>query len=94
MDIISQTLFGESQSLVESDEDQPEFLVSIDMFTSRMWLSKHIGILSSYFLDRKSCTKINVAKHFSVLNKIALNLPPFLAERIAPGYAHFRAVGI
>ena len=31
-------------------------------------------------------------KHFSILNKVALNLPPAWAEKIAPGYANFRSV--
>ena len=33
-----------------------------------------------------------LTKHFSILNKVALNLPPSLAEKIAPGYANFRSV--
>ena len=41
VDVISNTLFGQSQNLVESEEKTPEFLVSIDLFTSRMWLSMY-----------------------------------------------------
>ena len=33
-----------------------------------------------------------LTKHFSILNKVALNLPPSLAEKIAPGYVNFRSV--
>lgn len=31
-------------------------------------------------------------KHFPIVTKLALNLPPSLAEKIAPGYANFRSV--
>ena len=31
-------------------------------------------------------------KHFSILTTVALNLPPSLAQKIAPGYANFRSV--
>lgn len=33
-----------------------------------------------------------LTKHFSILNKVALNLPASLAEKVAPGYANFRSV--
>ena len=33
-----------------------------------------------------------LTKHFSILNRVALSLPPSLAEKIAPGYASFRSV--
>lgn len=33
-----------------------------------------------------------LTKHFSILNRIALNLPPSIAERVVPGYASFRSV--
>ena len=33
-----------------------------------------------------------LTKHFSFLNKIALQLPEGMAEKIAPGYASFRSV--
>ena len=66
------SLFGHTQDLTAKDENDiyPDFLTSVDMFTSHMWLTKH----------------------FSILNKVALNLPPSWAEKIAPGYANFRSV--
>lgn len=66
------SLFGHTQDLTAKDgnDEYPDFLASVDMFTNHMWLTKH----------------------FSILNKIALNLPPSLAEKVAPGYANFRSV--
>lgn len=33
-----------------------------------------------------------LTKHFSILNRIALSLPPSFAEKVAPGYASFGSV--
>ena len=31
-------------------------------------------------------------KHFPILQKVALNLPTFLSEKVLPGYSSFRSV--
>lgn len=33
-----------------------------------------------------------LTKHFSNMNRTALNLPPSFGEKVAPGYASFRSV--
>ena len=33
-----------------------------------------------------------LTKHFSVLSRVALNLPKKWAEKVTPGHSHFRSV--
>lgn len=101
-EVLFKILFGQPSHLLDSQEEHPELLKSIDAFLGHIWISELLHSLPRLFISTLGlllaslsnfCALITV-KSFPIVAWLALNMPQSLAQKVVPGFKNLKDVNM